>query len=778
MYRNAVGILLAAGMAAIIALATMVADQAEMDSHRRAQRSSVLLEVSGRRALLEANVSSHLNLAHALSAFARSFPSFSNAEFHVFAEGLRAEHPGIRSLQLAPGAVITHVHPLLGNEQALGHNLLADPERAPGTRKAIESRQMVLVGPVTLLQGGVGIIARQPVFLTENGKEKFWGLAIVVLDVLPLLRQSGITQGADGLVFGVKGTTGDSTVANIFMGTKTAFDSDAVETDVVLPGGIWHLAAAPTGGWVQSWPYRWILLGTGAFAALTAGTLIWRLWSLSQSLRRLAEDSRAKERRLAAIFDQTFQLLGTLDRNGRITAINQSALAMIGLDLADVTDTLFWDSPWWRHSPEEANRVRIAVAKAREGHISRFDTTNINKDGRTIHVDVSIKPVLAEDGSVLEILAEGRDITEIKEAQEGLREREELYHHMFMSNTAIKLLIDPADGRIVDANHAAEAFYGYPRPVLLSMTIYAINRLPMEQIQKTMEAARTEDHRYFRFEHRLASGEIRNVEVYSGPVRVKGHELLHSIIHDVTERDRLQEQLLSSNAELEQFAYVASHDLREPLRMVSSFLGLLDRRLQGRLNDEEREYIEFAINGARRMDNLVRALLELSRVGRREGSIIPMPLDAALNAALAFLHPSIKDSGAIITVTSSLPQVRGDEDELSRVLVNLIGNAIKYRKPDTQPLIRIESRILSGQCEITVSDNGIGIEPAYFERIFMIFQRLHGRDSSYEGTGIGLALAKKIIEYHGGTIRVESRLGEGSRFIFTLNTIDEPNKPS
>ena len=242
---------------------------------------------------------------------------------------------------------------------------------------------------------------------------------------------------------------------------------------------------------------------------------------------------------------------------------------------------------------------------------------------------------------------------------------------------------------------------------------------------------------------------------------------------EVAERTRAEavlnirsQELTRSNAELGMFAYVASHDLQEPLRMVASYLQLVDTRYREHLDADAHEFIAFAVDGARRMQVLINDLLAYSRIGTRGQAFQPTDCEAVLQTAMQNLQVAIRESGAQIT-HALLPAVIGDATQLVQLFQNLIGNALKFRR-DEPPQIHIHAELKGGFWCLSVQDNGIGIESEYFDRIFVVFQRLHGR-VAYPGTGIGLAICKYIVERHGGTIWVESEFGKGSTFHFTLS---------
>jgi light-regulated signal transduction histidine kinase (bacteriophytochrome) len=278
-----------------------------------------------------------------------------------------------------------------------------------------------------------------------------------------------------------------------------------------------------------------------------------------------------------------------------------------------------------------------------------------------------------------------------------------------------------------------------------------------------------------------ADGKVRYLSTSGHPVfdesgRFTGYR---GVGRDITERktaeaalqaahedlERKARELARSNAELEQFAYVASHDLQEPLRMISSYTQLLERRYAGKLDDDAREFMQFIVGGAARMKQLIEDLLAYSRVGTRTRPLQVLSMQGVFDRAVSNLRAAIEASGAVVTA-GDLPSVLGDEIQLVQLLQNLVGNAIKFRG-DQPPRIHVDAVESEADWQFRVRDNGIGIETAYFDRIFMVFQRLHTRDE-YDGTGIGLAICKKVVDRHGGRLWVESTPGAGSTFHFTL----------
>jgi len=270
---------------------------------------------------------------------------------------------------------------------------------------------------------------------------------------------------------------------------------------------------------------------------------------------------------------------------------------------------------------------------------------------------------------------------------------------------------------------------------------------------------------------------LRILEEYAGAVTAQ-----NAAEHAQQMVEEQAEDLRRSNAELEQFAYVASHDLQEPLRKVASFCQLIERRYKGQLDERGEQYIEFAVDGAKRMQQLINDLLAFSRVGRTSTAFTAVELEPVIAQALRQLDTSLEESSAVVT-HDALPEVQGEASLLVQLFQNLIGNGVKFRG-DAPPRIHIGVRRSdeSGFWEFSCSDNGIGIAPQYEDKIFVIFQRLHARDS-YGGTGIGLAMCKKIVEHHGGRLWLDASSEHGgATFRWTLpidvSDLDSPTIPT
>jgi PAS domain S-box-containing protein len=357
-------------------------------------------------------------------------------------------------------------------------------------------------------------------------------------------------------------------------------------------------------------------------------------------------------------------------------------------------------------------------------------------------------------------------------------------YHALLEAAPDAMVVVNVSGEIVLLNVQAEKRFGYSRHELVGQQVKNIipegfaERLIADGTRSAADALAQQIGTGIELSGRRKDGSEFPIEIMLSPLESPEGILVTAAIRDVTERNKSEEHLVKtvgelkrSNEELQQFAYVSSHDLQEPLRMVASYTQLLAKRYKGRLDSDADEFIAFAVDGCNRMQGLIQDLLAYSRAGTNGKVFCEASTEGALQQALTNLRITIEQSGAVVSY-DSLPAIKTDGTQLTQVFQNLIGNAIKYRSADA-PRVHVSATNNGGNEWIfSVRDNGLGIDPQYFEKIFVLFQRLHGRDE-FEGTGIGLAICKKVLERLGGRIWVESQPGNGSTFYFALPERDE-----
>ncbi len=427
--------------------------------------------------------------------------------------------------------------------------------------------------------------------------------------------------------------------------------------------------------------------------------------------------------------------------------------------------------------PEDRNRTLETWKRAVASRsLYEIEHRNLHSDGTYHYYFSRGVPIISPEGEVREWIGSSIDITGRKRAEEALRESEAAYRLLF--ETMIPgVFYQDAEGRIVSMNPAAARILGKTPEEFLGETSVSIEHhsiredgTPFPGLQHpSMTALRT-------------GREVRNVVMGVYNPREKAYRWIninavplfrggegspyqvYTIFDDITERKQTEDslkktmqELARSNTDLEQFAYAVSHDLQEPLRTMEGYLDLLADRYKGRLDEKAGKYILSTIDGASRMSTLINDLLAYSRIGTRGRQFAPVEMSSVYKKAAENLKRAVEEGHAVIT-SDALPHVSGDESQLVQLLQNLIGNAVKFRKKDVQPRIHLSAERKGAEWVFGVRDNGIGIEPRYYDRIFAVFQRLHTRQE-YAGTGIGLAICRRIAERHRGRIWVESKPG-------------------
>ncbi|MDI6876250.1 MAG: PAS domain S-box protein [Methanomicrobiales archaeon] len=485
--------------------------------------------------------------------------------------------------------------------------------------------------------------------------------------------------------------------------------------------------------------------------------------------RKAAEEER---RRYYDLFDAAPEGYLVTDRSGTILEANNAAAALFSLH---------------KESLDGRNLIQFVAEESREEFKARLGSALIGERQQDFELDLrplqresvcvsaSVSPIFGEELAVQSLRWMLRDITDRKRAEESLRRSEAKYRSLFDDDITADFICD-LDGRILDCNPVFAKMFGFgsveeaASANILETYIYPRER--EEILGRLRREKRLENVERFRKRHdgtriHVVENIVGIFDEGGSLVQTKGY-----IIED-TERLRAEEalkqyavRLKRSNEDLERFAYVSSHDLQEPLRTIVTFTQLLERRYRDRLDTDASEYIDYIVDAGKRMQALITDLLNYSRVSSQVHAPLPIRPEVVLAQALLALDGILEEAGATVTY-DPLPMVEADAQQLVQVFQNLISNAVKYRREDEPPKVHVSAERRNGYVQFSVADNGIGIEPQYFDRIFVIFQRLHGREK-YSGTGIGLAIVKRIVERHGGRIWVESEPGKGSTFHFTL----------
>lgn len=498
--------------------------------------------------------------------------------------------------------------------------------------------------------------------------------------------------------------------------------------------------------------------------------------------KQMEEKLRDSDAFNVSVLNSLTSHIAVLDAQGVIVAVNdawrrfaqENDLSgfnqdMVGCNYLDACKNAF-NQPYG----DEANAAQAGIVAVLTGELKSFHLEypcHSPSEQRWFYMNVS--PL---QGSRRGVVVSHKNITERKRAEE-IAQAASQYARSLIEASLDPLVTISAEGKITDVNTATEQVTGVARANLIGSDFanYFINP------DKAREGYQQVFSQGFVTDYPLAihhvSGKVTEV-LYNATLYRDGNGNVLGVFaaaRDITERKQIEAELIRSNADLEQFAYAVSHDMRQPLRMVSSYLSLIENALTGQLNEETQQFLYFAIDGAKRMDAMILSLLDYSRVGRKTEAKTLISSKASLNEALAFLNPELSACGGEINVTGDWPELFASRDELTRLLQNLVGNALKYHEENQPPRVHIHGTACDESLRVEVRDQGIGIEPSQMDRLFKVFSRLQAR-SRFEGTGVGLALCRKIVEHHGGSIGVASAgEGQGCMFWFELPVANAVN---
>ena len=499
-----------------------------------------------------------------------------------------------------------------------------------------------------------------------------------------------------------------------------------------------------------------------------------------------AQESLGSASRYArSLLEASLDPLVTISAEGKITDVNEATVKVTGVTREKLIGTDFSN---YFTEPEKARQGYRQVFD--KGSVTDYPLTIRHKEGKL--TDVLYNATVYKDtrGNVLGVFAAARDVTEKKRAEDELDRYREHLEELVEERTTELHRSEVSLARAQEIAHLGSWELDLViNKLTWSDEVYRIFGLQPKQFDATYEAflervhpddRAAVDKTYsdsvqqgkdsYEIEHRIVrgdTGEIRFVHEKCEHFRDDAGNIIRSVgmVHDITERKQHEQQLKRSNENLEQFAYVASHDLQEPLRIMASYSQLLERRYKEQLDRDAKDFIEFIVDAAGRMQTLITDLLAYSRAGRHDLTLSQVDCNKVMQKVTSALSKTIEAEEARVS-WDELPVVAGAEISFMQLFQNLIGNALKFRSSEP-PEINVSVINKNNEWVFSVSDNGIGIEPQYKERIFQIFQRLHSR-SDYAGTGIGLSICKKIVDNFGGRIWVESESGKGSTFYFTV----------
>lgn len=494
---------------------------------------------------------------------------------------------------------------------------------------------------------------------------------------------------------------------------------------------------------------------------------------------RLERNIKSLDKNYYELVENVNSIIAKFDHDGKIISMNKYGLDFFGYSLSELIGKR-WDEtivPKYDSTGRKLENLASEILKDLDKYGININE-NIKKNGERVWIHWTNKPIFDDSGNVLYILSVGNDITDNIRLHRELIDSEQKFKAICNSAQDAIILIDN-DGNIIYWNNSAENIFHYSEGEVLGKNLhkllapekYHVNHFSaMEKFKATGEGnaiGKTLDLTALR-----KNGEEFPIELSLSAIKIKDKWNAVGIIRDTSERKKIEkllkertEALEKSNKELEEFAYIASHDLQEPLRMISSYVQLLERRYKNKLDQDANDFISYAVEGSARMKALINDLLAYSRVGTKGKEFAKTNISDILKKVLQNLQIALEENKVEISI-GPMPVIMADDTQMIQLFQNLIGNAIKFKNKNP-PKISIDCKEKNGNYIFSVSDNGIGIEKEYYDRIFMIFQRLHTRDK-YPGTGIGLAVCKKIVERHGGSIWLESEVGKGTIFYFSI----------
>jgi PAS domain S-box-containing protein len=765
-----------------LVLAAFFAERGNNEQHATIVRAAVQDQLGLIRARLEGNLQGNVQLVRGMVSVITLDPDLDQAKFERAIRPLFLGRSQLRNIGASPNMIIRMMYPLVGNKKAIGVDLRQLPEQFAAAERARTTRQIVLGGPQTLVQGGIGLITRLPVFIEDDkGQEQFWGLVSAVIDVDALYRESGLFAEDLPIEIAIRGKDASGPNGEVFFGRAGVFDDSPVLADIPLPSGSWRLAAIPRGGWpLQADNNAALRLGflVVALMILVPFFALARATRLAGEARAQAESGKAliadSEDKFRSLFELSPVGIALNDQTtGRFIEVNDALLTALGYSREKLLTLSYTQITPTEYGAEDQEQI---ASIERVGRYGPFEKEYIRKNGSRFPVLLNgIRRVDASGRAVIWSIVE--DISERKQAEESLRASEALFRSLIQASPLPIAVTHGANESVVVLNERFVATFGYASEDLPDVAHWWPLAYPdaeqrerekphWEQLFAT--ARRTGVAAAMETVITCRDGARKPVEVHLSVIDA----FSVFVLGDLTQKKQAEAELVRAREAAEEanraksaFLASISHELRTPLNAVIGFAQMLDMDVPVPLHAEQKEAVGHILNGGRHLLALINEILDLARIesGRLDLAIVTVALDEAIAEAVELSQPLAARRGISLRHTAAAGiHVRADAARLRQVLLNLLSNAVKYSREGGS--VEVSCQATADAVRVTVADEGPGIAAEHRALLFQPFQRLGAERTATEGTGIGLVIVKRLIEAMGGRVGVDSDPGVGSRF--------------
>ncbi len=763
----------------------------EQQRSQAAQHSQTTDKLSHLKSKLEAAINSNIYLTDGLISFVATHPELEQDTFHRIANNLLHRHNYIRNIGLAPNNIISFIHPIKGNEKALGLNYAENKKQWPAVKKAIDANKTVVAGPVNLVQGGRAFISRTPIYIDANGSnidKQYWGLASIVIDQKQLLGAADFYNPRLDIRVAIRGVDGLGKYGGFIDGEQNIFNETPVVLDVQLPGGgEWQLAALPKEGWGELSPYqKWIFTGGGILSLFVGFTVfIWLNTRLNyqQKLINESEALARSEKKYRALINTTDTGYLICDQDGNVVDANQEYVRLTGHGCLD--DILGKNIIGWT-APHDLERNASEIKTCMEqGFVKNLELDYEHSDGTLMPIEINAKVVEAEGGG--KIIALCRDITDRKKAEELLREKERFQEQLLNDMIAFVAVLNP-DGEVIFVNNTPLKVGGLKLEDVVGKKFFDVSWWTYsdkvrDMVVHDIEQCSSGKTLVHDVQIKKADGTLMWIEYSMHPILDMNGNVQYLIPEgrDISVRKIMENELTKAKNEAEmasrtksEFLANMSHEIRTPMNAITGFI---DLTLEEEISPKVMRNLNIVKTSTRSLLGIINDILDFSKID--SGKLVIENIDFTLHDILLNLEIMFREKAAergnkfIVKTSNDVPDALiGDPLRLGQVFVNVVANAIKFTSDGEVSLVvscgeRYEDRVL---LQFSVRDTGIGIAKEKLDNIFNAFTQA---DSSitrkHGGTGLGLTITRKLVKLMGGDLSVSSTLGEGTVFTFSLD---------